>query len=84
MTQEALKQIAARNHAKELDKAWETSWTRKLVIAVITYACALVFLWIIAVPEPYFAAIVPVGGFLLSTATLAPLKKWWVSLPPQN
>jgi len=53
-------------------------------MAVITYASALVFLWIIAVPEPYFAAIVPVGGFLFSTATLTPIKKWWISRLTQN
>lgn len=84
MTKEILEQIAARNHAKELDKAWETSWTRKLTIAVITYFSALLFLWIIEVPEPYLAACVPVGGFLLSTATLVPLKKWWLSRQSQS
>lgn len=81
---ESLKQITARNHQKELDKAWETSWTRRLAIAVITYISALLFLWMIKVPEPYFAAIVPVGGFLLSTATLAPIKKWWARQWSQN
>lgn len=71
--------IKARNHAKEIDKAWEISWTRKITIAVITYLSALLFLVIIAVPNPYFAAVVLVGGFLLSTLTLNPLKKWWVN-----
>lgn len=79
MSNETIKQIAARNRAKEIDKAWETSWTRKGVIATITYASAVLFLWIVKVPEPYLAALVPVGGFLLSTATLAPIKKWWVN-----
>ncbi len=78
MDKKSLEQIAARNHAKELDKAWETSWTRKLTIAAVTYISALVFLWVIEVPEAYFAALVPVGGFLLSTTTLAPIKKWWL------
>jgi hypothetical protein len=81
---ESLEQITTRNHAKEIDKAWETSWTRKLTIAIITYASALLFLWLIKVPEPYFAALVPVGGFLLSTSTLAPIKHWWVNRSSQN
>lgn len=79
---ETLEQIVARNRAKELDKAWETSGTRKGVIALITYASAVLFLWVIKVPEPYLAALVPVGGFILSTATLSPLKKWWVDRQP--
>lgn len=76
---QSLEQIAARNHTKELDKAWETSWTRRLAIAVITYLSALLFLIIIAVPNPYLAALVPVGGFILSTLTLRPLKKCWLT-----
>lgn len=75
---ETLEQITTRNRTKELDKAWENSWTRRIIIAALTYISALIFLWIIEVPEPYWAACVPVGGFLLSTVTLAPIKKWWL------
>ncbi len=76
---ETLEQIATRNKIKELDKAWETCWTRKIVIAATTYVSALIFLWMIAVPAPYFSALVPAGGFLLSTSTLSPIKKWWIN-----
>ena len=84
MTKETLEQISTRNYAKELDKAWETCWTRKIVIAAITYLSAIIFLWMIDAPDPYFSALVPVGGFLLSTSTLSPIKKWWVSYQNQN
>ena len=79
---ETLEQIAARNRAKELDKAWETSWMRKGIIALMTYMSAVLLLWIIEVPSPQIAALVPVGGFILSTATLSPIKKWWISRQP--
>lgn len=81
---QSLEQIEARNRAKELDKAWEVSWTRRLVIAAITYASAVLFLWVINVPQPYLAALVPVGGFILSTLSLAPIKQWWLSRHGQN
>ena len=32
-----IKQIKTRNARVELDKKWETSWTRKLCICVLTY-----------------------------------------------
>ena len=78
----SLQDIQNRNRAKELDKAWEGSWTRRSAIALITYLSALTFLWMIKVPEPYLAALVPVGGFLLSTTTLRPLKTWWLKRQP--
>ena len=30
-------ELEERNKRVELDKAWETSWTRKIIIAVLTY-----------------------------------------------
>ena len=32
-----IKQIKDRNKRVELDKSWETSWTRKLTIMILTY-----------------------------------------------
>lgn len=32
-----LAEIESRNARVENDKAWETSWTRKLTIAIMTY-----------------------------------------------
>ena len=75
MINDSIEQIAARNCTKELDKAWEQSLVRKVVIALVTYTSALTFLWIIKVSEPYLTALIPVGGFSLSTATLPPIKR---------
>jgi hypothetical protein len=37
-------EIKARNRRVELDKAWETSLTRRSIIAAITYAVAVIFM----------------------------------------
>lgn len=39
--------IEKRNERVEKDKAWETSWTRKLSIAVLTYAVVCVYLAVV-------------------------------------
>lgn len=75
---EEITQIQERNKRVELDKAWETSWTRRLLIASITYIVASLFMMRIGVPDPWVNALVPTGGFLLSTLSLGIVKKWWV------
>ena len=66
-----------RNRRVEIDKAWETSWTRRLFIAAITYIFA--GLWLITIHDsnPWLKALVPMAGFLISTFTLPTIKLWW-------
>jgi uncharacterized membrane protein YkgB len=75
---EELRMIRERNARVELDKAWETSTTRRAAIAIGTYFVVLLFLLIIGASEPYLAALVPAVGFLLSTLTLPFLKNHWM------
>lgn len=77
--EEEISKIKKRNARVEADKAWETSYFRRAIIAIGTYIVILVFLIIIEAPNPYLAAAVPAIGFILSTLTLPFLKKWWLS-----
>lgn len=70
---ELLKQ---RNLKVEGDKAWETSWTRKLSIAIGTYVVAGIWLVVIKDSFPWLKAFVPAVGYLLSTLSLPFIKKW--------
>ena len=75
--EQRIAKIEARNSAVELNKAWETSWTRKVLIAVFTYlAIALYFQFVVRI-EPWLNAIVPTVGFLLSTLTMPFFRKIW-------
>lgn len=76
--QAELDTIKARNKKVELDKKWEGSGMRKVLIAGLTYACIVVYLHIIAVPNPWINAVVPVLGFYLSTITVSFVKKEWI------
>lgn len=75
----SIEDILKRNTRVELDKAWETSKTRKAIIAFITYLTAASFLKLIGNDAPLIHALVPVGGYLLSTLSLPYVKNWWVS-----
>ena len=70
--------IQSRNDRVELDKAWETSWTRRLLIALLTYAIIALYLPLIGVKDAWLHALVPVTGFLLSTLTLQWVKRIWI------
>lgn len=78
--QERLELIEQRNQRVELDKAWETSNTRRLAIAVITYLVVVIFFVTLGFDNPFVNAIVPTLGFLLSTLSLSLIKKYWMQL----
>lgn len=73
-----LSAIEERNAKVEADKAWETSWTRRIAIAVLTYLVIVAYLHFVIHVEPWLNALVPVAGFLLSTLTISYLKKFWI------
>ncbi|MFQ6009578.1 MAG: hypothetical protein ACE5J7_00450 [Candidatus Aenigmatarchaeota archaeon] len=73
-----IQKIKKRNRRVEADKAWETSFTRKVLIAVFTYLAIGVYLWYINIPDPWLNAIVPAVAFLLSTLTMPYFKKFWI------
>jgi hypothetical protein len=78
MTDEALNLILDRNARVEIDKAWETSKTRRGVIAVITYVVAGLYMSALGAHAPWLNAFIPVGGYILSTLSLPKIKKIWL------
>lgn len=70
--------IKQRNKRVEGDKAWEISWFRKILIAILTYIIIVVFFYFAGLPKPYVNSIVPALAFLLSTLTFDILKKMWL------
>lgn len=72
-----IKKLEERNQRVEANKAWETSWTRRITVAVLTYLVVASYLYFVVKVDPWVNAIVPVVGFLLSTLTIGALKAWW-------
>ena len=72
--------IKERNRKVELDKTWETSFTRKVSIICITYIFAYLVMVTINVPQPALNALIPTLGFFLSTLSLNIIKRAWVKL----
>ncbi|MAS87514.1 MAG: hypothetical protein CMH30_06015 [Micavibrio sp.] len=72
--------IKERNRKVELDKTWETSFTRKVSIIGITYIFAYLVMVTINVPQPALNALIPTLGFFLSTLSLNIIKRAWVKL----
>jgi len=70
--------IEARNKRVEDDKAWETSWTRRIAIAFLTYLVVVAYLHFVIHINPWLNALVPVLGFLLSTLAIQKAKQLWL------
>ena len=73
-----IQKIEERNKKVEGDKAWETSTLRKVLIIILTYIFAVLYLKIADTTNPFFGAVVPCVGFFLSTQTLNLIKKQWL------
>ena len=71
--------IIQRNKKVEADKAWETSFTRRIIIAIMTYLIIVLFLYIIKIPSPWINALIPAIAFMLSTLSLPFFKKLWLN-----
>ena len=73
-----LEAIEERNKRVELDKSWETSLTRKIIIVVLTYITIVLFFIVAGLPNPFVNSIVPTAGFMLSTLSLPYFKRLWL------
>lgn len=73
-----IENIKNRNQKVELDKKWETSWTRKVCICVLTYIVVILYSYIVRNYDNIFlSSLVPVIGFTLSTLSLSYVRKIW-------
>lgn len=78
--EERVRNIELRNNLVEQNKAWETSKTRKLFVALFTYISISLYFVAIKVDKPFISSFVPTFGFLLSTLSLPFIRKFWEKL----
>ncbi|OGZ95939.1 MAG: hypothetical protein A2676_00580 [Candidatus Sungbacteria bacterium RIFCSPHIGHO2_01_FULL_51_22] len=76
--EQKIQKIEERNRSVEADKAWETSWTRRVMLTLCTYCAIGVYMWAIGISHPWLNAVVPAVAFMLSTLTLPLFKKMWL------
>jgi hypothetical protein len=71
-------EIEKRNKRVELDKSWETSWTRKICIMILTYIVVIIYSYVIRESNNILlSSLVPVIGFTLSTLSLKLVRNIW-------
>ena len=73
-----INKIKERNKKVELDKAWETSWTRRLFICILTYIVVVIYSKLInQINNIWLSSLVPVIGFTLSTLSIKLVRNIW-------
>lgn len=74
-----IQKLKQRNKRVELDKEWEGSYIRRILIAIFTFISIGLYMWFIGVDKPWINAVIPTLGFTLSTLTLPVFKQWWIA-----
>lgn len=69
--------IESRNARVASDKAWETSFTRRVSILLMTYAILSLYMRFLGIELWYLHALVPTCGYFLSTLALPVIRKIW-------
>ncbi len=73
-----IEKIKERNKKVELDKKWETSLTRRILIVILTYIVVVIYSFSInKINNIFLSSLVPVFGFILSTLSLNGFRKIW-------
>lgn len=75
--EDRVSKIEARNTSVTRDKAWETSYTRKISITWLTYFAVLLFLIAIKNDNPFVNSLIPVGSYIFSTLGLNWIRRIW-------
>ena len=76
--EERITNIEKRNKRVELDKKWETSFIRRLLICILTYIVVVIYSYLVSKTNSIFlSSLVPVIGFALSTLSLRLCRKIW-------
>lgn len=76
--EERIKKIEERNKRVELNKEWETCWTRRICIMILTYIVVLTYSYLISkINNIFLSSLVPVIGFTLSTLSLKFVRNVW-------
>ncbi len=76
--QKEIEKIKEGNKKVELDKAWETSWTRRFCIMILTYIVVVVYSIVIRnTDSSWLSSLVPVIGLTLSTLSLKLVRNIW-------
>jgi len=73
-----IEKIKERNKKVELDKKWETCWTRRICICLLTYIVVVIYSIITnKISNIALSSLVPVIGFTLSTSSLKLVRNVW-------
>jgi hypothetical protein len=78
--EQRIQKIEERNRGVELDKAWETSAARRVILATFSYLVVAIFFVIIELPNPWLNALVPALAFLVQQLSMPYFKKLWLRL----
>jgi hypothetical protein len=77
-TEQEIKRIITRDKQRDAEEAWESSITRKVSIAIVTYIVLVPIMFALDITKPFASAVIPAVAYLLSVLGLEFIKKIWI------
>lgn len=69
--------IEDRNAHVEEDKAWEVSYSRSIILFLLTFVLFGLYLKLVNIEKPWLNSLVPALAFMLAPLSLPTFKKFW-------
>ena len=69
-----------RNRLTDLDKAWDASAIRAVLLMGFTYLTLVVYLHALGIKSAWQNAVVPAAGFMLSMLSMPSVKSIWLHI----
>lgn len=78
LLEEKVEKIRLIDKYEVIQRNWRTSKTRIIYLAVSTYVLSLIVLILAGLENPFFAALVPAAGVLISFPSFPLIKRLWL------
>lgn len=76
--EERVKRLELQLRYSELQKKWEMSKVRLLILSATTYVVIAFFMYLFEIEDPLVNAIIPGSAYILSTISVPFIRKVWV------
>lgn len=74
-----IEKLKERNKKVEIEKAWETSFQRKISIVVVTYIFMIIVMYFLEIENIFISAIIPTLWYFLSTTSILVVKNIYIN-----
>ena len=78
--EERVEKIEERNRGVEMDKKWETSLTRQIILMIFSYLFIVIFFLVMGLQDPWINGIIAALAFMIQQLSMPFFRKIWAEM----